>query len=1171
MKKLFFGFILAIVPLAVFSQIKRTIHVATAGTLSNFISEDEKYQIEELTLTGKLNGTDFLYIRDMAGVNAYINYNGDIYPGHKATNGILNTLNLSQADIVSGGSFYEHSGETGERYERLNFGIYYTNDNCVSKHLFSDTRIKSIILPNSVTSIEPEAFFNCSNLSSIKIESGNSYYDSRNDCNAIIEKSTNTLIVGCKNTIIPNSVTSIGENAFYKCSGLTSINIPNSVKSIDSRAFAVCSGLTSITIPNSVTSIGDESFYFCTSLASITIPNSVINIGGNAFINTIWEKKQQKGLVYAGKVVYRYFGEMPANTNITIEEGTLGIASRAFGGCIGLTSVTIPNSVTSIGQSTFYNCSGLTSVTIPNSVTSIGDYTFYGCSGLTSINIPNSVTSIGSSAFCGCSGLTSINIPNSVTSIGSSAFGGCSSLTAITIPSSVTSIDVSSFSRSSLTSIKVESDNQKYDSRNNCDAIIETSSNTLIIGCKNSTIPNSVTSIGNSAFYYCSGLTSVTIPNSVTSISQSAFYNCSGLTSITIPNSVTSIGGSAFSGCSSLTSIAIPNSVTSIGSSAFYNCSGLTSIAIPNSVTSIGSSAFQKCSNLFSVISEIENPFMIDFFVFWLIPSNATLIVPKGNKTAYQSTTGWSNFTNIVEAGEVGQVFILNGISYKMLENNTVSVVSGKNASGNVTIPNQVSLCGTTYSVTSISSEAFHNCENVIAITIPNSVTSIGSYAFSGCSSLVSVIIGSGVTSIGSSAFYNTNLKKTIWLTNTLPSGYDNALGAINYVSNDQFNISNKVVYKFLSSYFEVDGIRYVPVSPSDHTCDAIDCVYNESASISKIAPTVTYKGVTLAVQKIQPYICYNNKFINHLTMEVSGAISNNAFNGCSNMQTVILGSTNNDIDKDKITGIYIGSNITSIGDWVFSECESLNKLNIADRESELTLGSNGNSSMFSSCPLESVYIGGNITYSINSSKGYSPFYRNTAIRSVTITDKETEISQNEFYGCTSLQKVIIGDDVTTIGNRAFSSCSSLKYFAFGSQVANIGQNAFSDCTALIEISSKATTPPKCGSQALDDINKWECKLYVPDGCYDAYQNAEQWKEFFFTEEGEGTIVIDDEQAVLLGDANNDGEVDVYDIDAIVDYIMSGDINSINFKNADVNKDGKVNVADIVVLNKMLN
>lgn len=330
--------------------------------------------------------------------------------------------------------------------------------------------------------------------------------------------------------------------------------------------------------------------------------------------------------------------------------------------------------------------------------------------------------------------------------------------------------------------------------------------------------------------------------------------------------------------------------------------------------------------------------------------------------------------------------------------------------------------------------------------------------------------------------------------------------GSINYVSNDQYTgISNIVKYPFLSSIFEVDGIRYVPVSLSERTCDAIDCVYNESASITKVAPTATYKGVTLTVQNIQPYICYNNKYINHLTMEVSGAISHNAFQGCSNMQTAILGTTNNEIDKDKFTGIYIGSNITSIGNWVFYGCESLNKLNIADRESELTLASNDNSPIFVSCPLESVYIGGNITYSTTKDRGYSPFYRNTSIRSVTITDKETEISQNEFYGCTNLQRVSIGDGVTDIGDWAFSGCQSLSHFAFGSKLQNIGTEAFSDCTQVGEIISKAKTAPVCGSQALDDINKWDCKLYVPEGTKSLYQKADQWKEFLFAEEGTGT------------------------------------------------------------------
>ena len=203
----------------------------------------------------------------------------------------------------------------------------------------------------------------------------------------------------------------------------------------------------------------------------------------------------------------------------------------------------ITYSVTSISYQAFDGCTGLTSINIPNSVTSIGDRVFRVCTGLTSITIPNSVTKIGDEAFFGCSGLTDITIPNSVTSIGNEAFYDCTG----------------------LTSIVVAKGNSKYDSRDNCNAIIETETNRLIAGCKNTIIPNSVTSIGDRAFYCSTGLTSITIPNSVTEIGEWAFLRCTGLKSITIPNSVTSIGKSAFRGCTNLKTIIIQNPDVEIG------------------------------------------------------------------------------------------------------------------------------------------------------------------------------------------------------------------------------------------------------------------------------------------------------------------------------------------------------------------------------------------------------------------------------------------------------------------------------------------------------------------------------------------------------------------------------------------------------------------------------
>ena len=420
-----------------------------------------------------------------------------------------------------------------------------------------------------------------------------------------------------------------------------------------------------------VFTIGKEAFKFCSNLTSVTIPNNVTSIGE-------W----------------------------------------AFDSCKSLFSVTMPSSVTSIGEYAFYLCNRLTSVTIGNGVTSIGDYAFEGCTSLTSVIIGNSVTSIGRCAFRDCTSLTSIHIsdlaswcnisfsgftsnplyyahhlyvkskeitdlviPEGVTSISDDAFSS-NALTSVSIPNSVTSIGPETFYDCWFVKNKFINNSTLTDSNNwgatLCD--IETSEGLLITDntvfrCRpwatSITIPNNVTSIGNSAFRNCTSLISVTIPNSVTSIGFSAFLGCSELTSITIPNSVTSIGGSAFSNCSSLTAMTIPNCVTSIGDHAFYGCSGLTSVNIPNSVTSIGYAVFCDCSNLTTVtigcsVTSIGNyafygcssltsvkvkattPPTVDYSTF-SNRSNKTLYVPLGCKAAYQADWFWQGFKSIIE------------------------------------------------------------------------------------------------------------------------------------------------------------------------------------------------------------------------------------------------------------------------------------------------------------------------------------------------------------------------------------------------------------------------------------------------------------------------------------------------------------------------------------------
>ena len=489
-----------------------------------------------------------------------------------------------------------------------------------------------------------------------------------------------------------------------------------------------------------------------------------------------------------------------------ITYNVISIGANAFYGCSSLTSVTIPNSVTSIDSYAFCYCRSLTSVTIPNSVTLIGSEVFLGCSSLSfpvynahcfaymptsyagAYTIPESIKQIVGGAFYGCSSLTSVTIPNSVTSIGSNAFEGCSSLTSITIPNSVISVGIAVFSGcNTLTSIVVEEGNTTYDSRDNCNAIIETATNTLIAGCKNTIISNSVTSIGDYAFADCSSLTSITIPNSITSIGYSAFSSCRSLTSLTIPNSVTSIGDYAFYNCSSLTSIAIPNSVTSIGNYAFegthiylddsnwdkdvlyiddclikaktslsgtytikkntrliadyafLNCTSLTSVTIPNSVTNIGYGVFAACSSL-SSITIPNSVTSIGSFAFASCTSLTSIAIP--NSVTSIGEWAFRFCTSITSITIPNSVKSIGAYAFSYCD----ALIS-------VTIPN---------SVRNIEGGTFGSCSSLTSITIPSSINSIGSYAFANCTSLTSLTIPNSVTSIGLGAFHSCESLDTV-------------------------------------------------------------------------------------------------------------------------------------------------------------------------------------------------------------------------------------------------------------------------------------------------------------------------------------------------------------------------------------------------------------------------
>lgn len=624
------------------------------------------------------------------------------------------------------------------------------------------TNLKSVDLGKSVTSIGKWAFGNCPALTSITIPESVTYIGNTalGDCTSLTDIHFNAencqiadinerygvyhWLHGSNNITtftIGESVKAIPGILCYELSKIEEIHIPNSVTSIGGEAFCDCSNLKSINIPNTVTSIGWYTFYGCKSLTSITIPNSVITIGKSAFV-----------------------------------------------GC-GLTSIEIPNSITEISESVFAICTELESVTLPNTITSIGFLAFDGCTALKSINIPNSVTHIDTS-FDRCSSLTSITIPESVTYMESGAFNNCTelktvqfnaincranpyndlpffegcdnltnftfgesvqripkglfnkiySLASVTIPASVTSIEQKAFMNcNGLSSIIVAPGNKVYDSRDNCNAIIETESNKLIAGCKGTKIPETVTSIDSYAFYNCSGLSSIDIPESVTSIGGYAFFLCSGLKSITIPKNVTSIGAYAFGKCYQLesiqfnaenctglssrwledayysfyskvssftfgetvksipeyicsslyelTSITIPNSVTTIGRSAFSNCKGLTSAIIGNSVTNIGGSAFSNCSGLTYLQCDAVTPPSLESYgaeVFSGVDKAAcTLKVPHKSLEAYKAADQWKDF------------LIISGLEEIAVDESNICIENGMIVNGNNEMIEVYNLSGT--------------------------------------------------------------------------------------------------------------------------------------------------------------------------------------------------------------------------------------------------------------------------------------------------------------------------------------------------------------------------------------------------------------------------------------------------------------------------------------------
>ena len=688
-------------------------------------------------------------------------------------------------------------------------------------------------------------------------------------------------------------------------------------------------------------------------------------------------------------------------------------------------------------------------------------------------DITYNVTSIGENAFYGCSLLNGIDIPNSVTRIGSNAFSNCTSLTFIKIPESVVVIENFdgypshnniALSTPNLKSIIVDPDNPVYDSREGCNAVIETATNKLIFGCQNTFIPNSVASIGYVAFYDCTTLTSIDIPSTVKSIREGAFHNtgidsvyipaetivedwksgmvewcgafssCQNLTNITfaegikripagviaycpnirsvhIPSSVTSVGYDAFYSCSSLTSITIPESVTSIEDWAFGGCTFLTSITIPNSVTSIGESAFKYCTSLTSITCEATTPPVLELYVF---PSElTTAYIPCGTKSAYEASD-WAQYVS--EFVEEDCVDLTWQITYTSTDGNIVTPdetdVFGANIVSNTYQDGQgvITFDGP---VTTIGEHAFTSCRTLASINIPNTVTSIGEYAFGFCTNLTELRIPKSVTTLGAD---------------------ENGIGIVYQAPNLQ-----RIIVE--------EGN---PVYDSRNNCNAI----------IETTTNTLLSG------------CKNTNIPSGI--KTIGAC---AFWGCDDLQTIEIPTSVKTIKRGAfyetgLTRFIIPSNVTiedatylntqTILAGAFAGCEQLTEVVIPEGTTRIASG------MLAGC---------------------------SSLESLTIPTSVTSIGEWAFYNCDALTSITIPDGVMSIENGAFYGCSLLTSITIPSDVTSIGGQAFEECSSLNTITCEATTPPMLEDLKGSPMFTSSPICYIPCGTKAAYE-ASDWAQY---------------------------------------------------------------------------
>lgn len=827
---------------------------------------------------------------------------------------------------------------------------------------------------------------------------------------------------------IPSSMITIGTNAFGDNYSLTTVSIPSNVKRISSVAFGDCINLKSVTfnaancefVPNyessyhdydpvfsgcdnlstvkfgsSVRTIPDYLFDNNNNVTSVTIPDSVTNIEYLPFHSLA--SYDENGLGYIGN---HLIDGADASGDIVIRTGTKSIAGYAFE----------------------YNTE-ITSVEIPYGIKSIEDYTFRYCN-IEKVTLPSSIISIGEDAFCACKFLTDLTIPSSVKTIGDYAFEGCELFTKVSIPTNVTNIGTNAFNHCiGLESISVVSTNQYYSS--DSDGVLFNKNKTVLIKypegneAESYTIPNTVKTIGESAFYSCNNLRTVNILENVETISDYAFDNCYYLRTANISDSVTTIGDFAFSNCHNLKNINIPEGVTTIGDFAFYNCSKLETITIPGSAKNIGTSLFSGCSKLENVIfsegvTTIPNSRFFDYCT-----SLRSLYIPASMEPI---------LSDIIKKFDISvspdnKYYSTDNCGVLFNKDKTVLLkYPSTNTAESYTVPATVRI---------IEDSAFKDSVNLKSISLPESLTSIKKEVFIGCTGLTDIVIPNSVKTIGTNAFYGCSAIETLHIGSSLIS---------------------------LSGLTSLDNLSFITVDSNNNrfSCDENGVLFNKNKTVLLMYPEKNPKTAynvpaTVSVIGAAAFSgCDNLENIilpgNLNPRAAKFLICRNAFNGCNNLSeiniptnTYIIGGSA--FSNSNIQSISIPGSVQKIGSYAFSGCSSLS--NIILSEGIQGIGSGA----FKNCDsLVAVTIPDTVTQIDTFVFSYS------GIKNVVIGTGVSTIGKGAFTNCSNLYFINIPGNVTHINESVFQDCTNLECITIGKGVTNIGNSAFENCSRLSKV-----------------------------------------------------------------------------------------------------------------------